>query len=204
MLSAILLISVRNTIFFLKKRQEMIGIKIENNFLEKMLLDLLKEKAELWKKGHFYSVVLTDLPIKKLQDFQKEEKIKLIVLGRKEPLFYSLPMPFKLEDLEKALTEIFNIYENNIFLWDSTHRQLKNKKTDQLIQLTEKEANLIDFLRKNPHQKATKEELLKNVWKYTNDTETHTIESTIYTLRKKTEPYSNQIIKSNKYGYRLV
>ena len=182
----------------------MIGIKIENNFLKKMLQDWLKENAEPWEKGHIYQVVLTDLEPDKLKKFQKNENSKLIILGRKETSFDSFEIPFTLDDLEKKLKDSLNIYENKTFFWDSKHRQLKNKKTGKIFQLTEKEANLIDFLRKSPGQKATKEELLKNVWKYTQDAETHTVESTIYTFRKKIAPDSDKMIQSNQSNYHLV
>ena len=95
-------------------------------------------------------------------------------------------------------------YENDIFIWDSLHHMLKNKKTKKVILLTEKEAAIITFLISKQKHFATKEELLKHVWQYTTGTETHTVESTIHSLRQKIKPYSNNLIIPLLKGYKLV
>lgn len=174
----------------------MIGIKIQNNFLEKNLLKLLGKQAEGWQQNHVYQAILTDITISKKEIFPKQ--IPLIVLGK------HLNIPFKLSDLENLLAKISKNYENKYFLWDSRHRQLKYKKDKKSIQLTEKESNIIDFLTTVPNHEATKEEFLKNVWSYTVDTETHTIESTIHSLRQKLGLSADKFIVSTQNGYKLI
>lgn len=174
----------------------MIGIKLQNNFLEKNLLKLLKGQADIWNPEQTYQAILTDLPTSKAENFPKQ--IPLIILG------VHLKVPFKLPELENLLSQITKNYENKLFLWDSKHRQLENKKNGKRIQLTEKENNLINFLCLAPDHEASKEELLKNVWSYTSDTETHTIESTIHSLRQKLGKSADELIISTKNGYKLV
>ena len=74
----------------------------------------------------------------------------------------------------------------------------ENKKVD----LTEKEAQLIIYLKNSPKPVATNE-LQKNVWGHSLKLETHTVETHIYRLRKKIYSFFNddKFILSSKLGY---
>ena len=54
---------------------------------------------------------------------------------------------------------------------------------DKNLDLTEREINLIIFI--NDKKNVTVKDLQKNVWDYSPDLETHTVETHIYRLRKK-------------------
>ena len=54
---------------------------------------------------------------------------------------------------------------------------------DKSLSLTERETNIIIFI--NEKKNASVKELQKNVWDYSTDLETHTVETHIYRLRKK-------------------
>ena len=64
---------------------------------------------------------------------------------------------------------------------DINSRNLIFKK--QKVKLTEKELNILLFLKENKN--ATIKELQKNVWRYKDDLETHTVETHIHRLKKK-------------------
>tara|TARA_B100001939_G_scaffold200322_1_gene172187 strand:- start:122 stop:685 length:564 start_codon:yes stop_codon:yes gene_type:complete len=74
----------------------------------------------------------------------------------------------------------------------------ENKKVD----LTEKETQLIIYLKNSPKPVATNE-LQKNVWGHSLKLETHTVETHIYRLRKKIYSFFNddKFILSSKLGY---
>ena len=77
-------------------------------------------------------------------------------------------------------------------------------KNNKIIDLTERELNLILFLKKCGS--AVKiNELQKKVWEYEADLETHTVETHIYRLRKKifTTFNNNEFIVSKKNGYQI-
>jgi len=77
-------------------------------------------------------------------------------------------------------------------------------KGDKIVDLTEREINLILFLKQA--LKAVKiDELQKKVWEYGSDLETHTVETHIYRLRKKIKDNFNDdnFIKSSKEGYSI-
>ena len=118
--------------------------------------------------------------------------------------------PIKIEKLIeqinlKFLKEKFNFqsdfsvgsYKLNL----NSREIIKDKKS---IDLTEREINLIIFLKKI--SKPVKiDKIQKEVWEYGADLETHTVETHIYRLRKKIKEKFNDenFIVSSKKGYSL-
>ena len=78
--------------------------------------------------------------------------------------------------------------------------EYKNKK----LKLTEKEIEIILFLNKNNLPKKVID-LQKNVWGYSRDIETHTVETHVYRLRKKISDTfkDDNFILSDDNGYSL-
>ena len=84
-------------------------------------------------------------------------------------------------------------------------KNLKQIKIENLfISITEKEIQLIEllFYAKKP---ITKNTLLKNVWKYSENADSHTVETHIYRLRKKILAKFNDenFITNSKAGYSI-
>ena len=88
------------------------------------------------------------------------------------------------------------------YLLDTNSRILK--KTDKELKLTEREIDTIIFL-KNKNKPVKVNVLQKEVWKYGEDLETHTVETHIYRLRKKIKDTfdDDSFIQSKKDGYIL-
>ena len=79
----------------------------------------------------------------------------------------------------------------NRFTYDPSMRTLSN---DNLyLRLTEKESQIFNSLLDNSNTHISKKNLLKKVWSYNEDIDTHTLETHIYSLRKKIE--KNLLIK---------
>ena len=82
---------------------------------------------------------------------------------------------------------------------DLNSRQIKlaNKR----LNLTERETELILFI--NSKKIVNIKDLQKNVWGYSNNLETHTVETHIYRLRKKIKDIfkNEKFIMSTKKGY---
>ena len=145
--------------------------------------------------------------IKNLKNYLIITQKKLLLL---ENQFFVDQLPIKLVYLVEKLNIEFlkqqfsNQSELNInnYLLNLNAREisLKNKK----LKLTEKEINIILYLSKKI--KPTKiEDLQKNIWKYQSNTETHTVETHIYRLRKKiSKVFSDKnFILSKKDGYQI-
>ncbi len=73
--------------------------------------------------------------------------------------------------------------------------------SSRILNLTEREVSLIIFIFSK--KKATIKELQKNVWGYSSNLETHTVETHIYRLRKKMYDVFNDdnFIRNDKNGY---
>ena len=119
--------------------------------------------------------------------------------------------------LPAKFEEINNIIENSVvkknfsknssikvknFILDKNEKKLLKDKT--YVLLTEKEIQLLElFLSYN--KPISKKKILDEVWKYSEDADTHTVETHIYRLRKKIKSkfLDEDFILNNKSGYLL-
>lgn len=119
--------------------------------------------------------------------------------------FFNLSQPMRFVDL---LSHLENLpYRQEItfghFALDLREKILTNLKTHKTQRLTEKEVQLLRFLYQNRGHDVSKDKLLKEIWEYHPDAETHTLETHIYRLRQKLEeePIVPQILLNGKEGY---
>ena len=119
-----------------------------------------------------------------------------------------LNIPFRILNLEKKIIYLLARYEFkkssliNLCGYIIDKNERKIKKNNLVLQLTEKEINfLILFSQKN--QPLSRSFILKNVWNYSSESDTHTIESHIHRLRKKflKKFKDSNFIKNNDKGY---
>jgi DNA-binding winged helix-turn-helix (wHTH) protein len=119
-----------------------------------------------------------------------------------------LIMPFTIIELKKKIISIISknefiknslIYLNE-YIIDKNERKIKKDGAE--LKLSEKEINFLILFSKS-EEPVTRKLVLKNVWNYSSETETHTIETHIYRLRKKIlEKFGdNNFIKNNEKGY---
>ena len=132
---------------------------------------------------------------------KKHEKIARLLIIENKPL-----------KLEK-LIEFINInFLKNKFLdqssikigkynLDLNSRNITYK--DKNLSLTERESDLIIFI--NEKKNVSVKDLQKKVWHYSQDLETHTVETHIYRLRKKMKEIfgDENFIKNEKKGYSI-
>ena len=176
-------------------------------------IDILKDFSSL---ENFEGFIIHEdaLKNKDCQDLIENENINKVIF------FKSNKIP-KIENVEKinlptSFDQINKIIINNIikkkfktnsslrindYKLDKNLRRLIKKK--DYLELTEKEIELIELLKKNSFTK--KKEILSIIWKYSNEADTHTVETHIYRLRKKiTDKFMDEkFILNNKDGYYL-
>ena len=119
-----------------------------------------------------------------------------------------LNMPFSVLNLEKKIVYLFAKYKFkkssliNLSGYTIDKNERKIKKNDLELQLSEKEINFLILFRKSK-EPVSRNLLLKNVWNYSSETETHTVETHIHRLRKKVLKKfgDDNFIKNNNKGY---
>ena len=86
------------------------------------------------------------------------------------------------------------------YIIDKNERKIKKNNLE--LKLSEKEVNFL-VLFSQSQKPISKNKVLKNVWKYSSDSETHTVETHIHRLRKKIlEKFGDSnFIKNDGKGY---
>ena len=147
-------------------------------------------------------LVKKNLPLIIINEYQKLKKIP------SEEFTEQLIMPFKVLDLEKKIVSLLARYKFRkselIDLRDYVINKYerKIKKNNLELQLTEKEVNFLILFSKNK-KPISRGYILENVWNYSSEADTHTVETHIHRLRKKilTIFKDNNFIKNNDKGY---
>ena len=117
-------------------------------------------------------------------------------------------IPFSILDLEKKIISLLARYKfkksSLIHLCGYTlnKNERKIERNNLKLQLTEKEIDCL-ILFSQIDKPLSRSFILKNIWKYSPESDTHTVETHIYRLRKKIlEKFDdNNFIKNNNKGY---
>ena len=158
---------------------EDIFLKNQNLYLKNSLIFSKSNKNLLsnedLSKKNFFDLNLLPVSLTKLIELINIQLIKL-----------------KFKNQSKIIIRDYELNLNSKFI----------SKGDLNLKLTEKEIGIILYLNdtQNDHQV---EDLQKNIWGYSEDMETHTVETHIYRLRKKIADKFNDgnFIQSNPNGY---
>ena len=152
---------------------------------------------------------------KNVDYIEKLKNIKIILLSKKfniKNINYNLKitLPLFFTEINSMIQNLkiksdFNINSSikiKNYLLDKNTKKLKYNNL--FIVLTEKEINILELLLSN-NKPISKNSLLKLVWNYSKDTDTHTVETHIYRLRKKVKDQFNDddLIFNTKTGYSL-
>tara|TARA_B100000963_G_C22401477_1_gene569072 strand:- start:122 stop:745 length:624 start_codon:yes stop_codon:yes gene_type:complete len=184
---------------YLKFNLEKGDINYEQNSLKKF--DILFIHDEILTDKKYKNIIRTTDTLKVLATNKIEN-------GDKFTGYLKLPT---------TLNEINSVIENSIakkifsknssikiksYILDKNAKTLSRNKI--FIILTEKEIQLLELFLKNS-KSLSKNEILSQVWHYSSEADTHTVETHIYRLRKKiNEKFSdNNFILNNKNGYFL-
>ena len=116
--------------------------------------------------------------------------------------------PFQLNNFVERINVIFlkNKFLNNsnlnILNYEINLNSKEILRDEQKLKLTEREINFILFL-KNSNSPQNIKSILKSVWNYSPNLETHTVETHVHRLRKKFFSHfkDDNFIKINKKGY---
>ena len=166
-----------------------------------------------------YKVILIDKEIlNKLNLSEKalnlENKIKLFIVNsnNKDQIssLNKIQIPFTIAELNSKVLQVVTskkFFKNSSikiknYLLDKNEKKLKRDNLSLIV--TEKEIQLLELLYSNK-EPVSKNIILEKVWNYSPDTDTHTVETHIYRLRKKilNKFTDDQLILNTKNGYSI-
>tara|TARA_Y100000992_G_scaffold223453_1_gene155400 strand:- start:1452 stop:2075 length:624 start_codon:yes stop_codon:yes gene_type:complete len=145
---------------------------------------------------------------------KKIDKIKIVILNPNskpvEQFNSNLYLPLNIKDINGIIENLIakKNFSKNSSIRIKEYMLNKNEKKllrfNKFISLTEKEIQLLELLLTNK-KSFHKDEILKKVWKYVKDVDTHTVETHIYRLRKKIKDkfFDEKFICNDKDGYFL-
>jgi DNA-binding response OmpR family regulator len=199
--------------------EEQVSIVFEKNFNIKFLktyninslnvldtIDLIIVNFKLIKDS--YNILI---------NLANEKKSKIIVIFddhvdrsqlKKFNNFNFVVKPFRLKQIINIIQDFFVNYETyqkhikitRDLIFRPETKTLLNKS--MIINLTEKESRLLNFILENKENVLKKDEILINVWGITERINTHTLETHIYSLKKKLDAfeYNHSFICSDNLG----
>ena len=166
-----------------------------NNMCNAIIIETKVENKNLSNKIQIPKIFILDKNKKKMSN---------------NPFELVLKLPINLVQFNKTVVELCKKYEFNKnsliqikgYILDKNERILKKNKIS--LKITEKETHFIEML--NHYGKTlSKEYILKNIWSYSSDADTHTVETHIYRLRQKIQDSfgDNNFITNTSNGYSL-
>ena len=167
------------------------------------------------KDSNINAIIVDTENIKKIL-LNDSKKPKILIqqnneISKSQSIFsivYKLPL-----NVIKFNQDVINIckkfeFKNNSlilikdYILDKNERTLR--KNNLILKITEKEINFIEILHSSS-KPLNRDFILKNIWEYSSETDTHTVETHIYRLRQKIKNQfsDNNFIKNSKNGYSL-
>ncbi len=192
---------------------------IESNNIFGNLKLQFTNKDDLYKNNKSILITDNEFAVKELSHAIKFETIFIIncnndalEMGKINSNIVRLTIPLQIRDLYQRVSDSLDQIKSqtarklnfNTFTYDPSMRTLSN---DNLyLRFTEKESQIFNSLLDNSNTHISKKNLLKKVWSYNEDIDTHTLETHIYSLRKKIEKnllLKDLIVFEDNKGYFL-
>ena len=167
------------------------------------------------KDSNINAIIVDTENIKKIL-LNDSKKPKILIqqnneISKSQSIFsivYKLPL-----NVIKFNQDVINIckkfeFKNNSLIFIKDYILDKNERTlrknNLILKITEKEINFIEILHSSS-KPLNRDFILKNIWEYSSETDTHTVETHIYRLRQKIKNQfsDNNFIKNSKNGYSL-
>ncbi len=206
-----------------------IAILLSDVFLIKIFEEISKNHQDQFQfeiisddsKISDYNIFITDtINLHKYKSLLNENH-KILCIGEKNNftnLFSEnvdisfLKLPFKFSELKERTENLFTSLKsakNKIrkfkeFNYDNQNRLIQ--RNNKSLRVTEKENEIFDFLISQNNEYVSREKLLSKIWNYNNEIDTHTLETHLYSLRKKIDAkldLKDLIIYKEKKGYAI-
>jgi len=177
-------------------------------------LNKIHSQEELNSINSENQVLIVDSSFAEKVPFEKINIPKILILGQNEKnvlqskFDLTMKLPLSVIQFNRAIIDLSQKHKfdkNSLvkvkgYILDKNTRFLKRK--EESVKITEKEMHFIEELN-NSSEPLTKDYILRNIWEYSSEADTHTIETHIYRLRQKIKNKfdDKNFIKHTKKGY---
>ena len=189
--------------------------EISKSYQDKLKFEIISDDDEI---SDFDILIIDVIKLHKLKD-RISDNHKILCVGDKSN-FSELPnenveisylkVPFKFSELKERAENLFSSLKSaktkvkkfKDFNYDNQNRLIQ--RNNKSLRVTEKENEIFDFLISQPNKYVTREKLLSEIWNYNKEIDTHTLETHMYSLRKKIDDQlqlKDLIIYKEKKGY---
>jgi len=190
--------------------------EISKNFEEQLEFKIIGYEDDISD----YSVIITDtINLNKLNNEYLSDHQKILCIGEKSNFdndinikseISYLKVPFKFSELKERAENLFysirqaknKVKKFKHFNYENQNRLIH--RDNKSLRLTEKENEIFNFLISQTDEYISREKLLSKIWNYNKDIDTHTLETHLYSLRKKIGDklkLKDLIIYKEKKGY---
>jgi len=204
-----------------------IAILLSDIYLTRILEEILKNYKDQIKfeilsdvnQISDYKVFITDVMFLNKLKNRLSNNHKILCIGEKNNFtnltneiskISFLKVPFKFSELIERAENLFsslkleksNIRQFKEFDYDNQNRLIR--RNNSILRVTEKENEIFNFLISQTSGYVTREKLLSEIWNYNKEIDTHTLETHMYSLRKKIDDQlhlKDFIIYKEKKGY---
>ena len=205
-------------------------LELYNEFV---IVPVISGEAAIQKtKSDNFGLILLDFNLGNLDGLQvckilRESNVKcpiiMLVSAENDPKLESstefgaddsVMKPFKLASLLSCVRSHLRKHEQSEnaeltvgpYKFSPSTRQLISIKSKTYVRLTDKETSILIYLFRARNSAVSRDVLLNEVWGYSGDVTTHTLETHIYRLRQKIEsdPSAAEILITEPGGYRLI
>ena len=204
-----------------------IAILLSDIYLTRILEEILKNYKDQIKfeilsdvnQISDYKVFITDVMFLNKLKNRLSNNHKILCIGEKNNFtnltneiseISFLKVPFKFSELIERAENLFsslkleksNIRQFKEFDYDNQNRMIR--RNNSILRVTEKENEIFNFLISQTSDYVTREKLLSEIWNYNKEIDTHTLETHMYSLRKKIDDQlhlKDFIIYKEKKGY---
>ena len=189
--------------------------EISKSHKDQFEFKIIENEAEVTN----YNVIITDaINLDKFKNYLNQSH-KILCIGEKSNFsdianikseISFLKVPFKYTELKKRAENLFSytklekskFKKFKHFNYDNQNRLIQ--RDDKSLRVTEKENEIFNFLISQNDEYVSREKLLSEIWNYNKEIDTHTLETHVYSLRKKIDEelqLKDLIIYKEKKGY---
>ena len=198
-----------------------IAILLNDIFLTRVFTEISKDHKDQFKFEIInndedipdYNVFITDvINLHKIND-NLNINYKILCIGEKSDFknfsnknyeISFLKIPFKFSELKERAENLISLLKSEKskiikfkdFEYDNQNRLIF--RNNESLRITEKENEIFNFLISQIDNYVSREKLLSEIWNYNKEIDTHTLETHMYSLRKKLED-KLQLKKLNIY-----